>query len=204
MQAFGWSDWVAVSTPVHHDGMMEVLRRHRAPSETTGPVLALRRVDTLAEAIADCSFVVGTTMRVLAGRPRLDPRDLAAHVAQRRDTTWALVFGAEANGLQNDDLQQCHALSFIPTSDEQPSLNLSQAVVVYGHELTSTAPHALPPGPALADDTSLRRLKAALERSLRTSGISRAEREELMAPLRRAALTADEATAWLRAWDPHR
>ncbi|MCC6337957.1 MAG: RNA methyltransferase [Myxococcales bacterium] len=199
MQAFGWTDWVAVSTAEHLDGMLDVLRRHRARTAAGALVSSLPRVDRLEQAIADCSLVVGTTMRVLAARPRWTPRELASHVAQRRDERWALVFGAEANGLQNDDLAQCHALSFIPTSEEQPSLNLAQAVVVYAHELSSTPSVTLQRGPALAEEATLRRLKAALARRLR--GGARGQAEELMATLQRASLTAEEAATWLRAWE---
>lgn len=198
MQAFGWTDWVAVSSPEHLEGMRDVLQRHRPPSAARELVSTLRRVDSLAQAIADCSFVVGTTMRTLPGRPRFTARELAAHVAARRDRTWALVFGAESNGLLNDDLEQCHAVSFIPSDDAQPSLNLSQAVVVYAHELHAATPHQ--PGPALTGDATLRRLRAALDHALWVNGITRRQAEELMAPLRRASLTDEEATAWLRAW----
>ncbi len=200
MQAFGWVDWVAVSTPEHLEGMRDVLRRHRAPGAASELVSTLRRADTLEAAVADCSFVVGTSMRALPGWPRFTARELAAHVAAREDRVWALVFGAESNGLLKDDLQQCHALSFIPTSPEQPSLNLAQAVVVYAHELTSGPRPAPASGPALAGDATLRRLRAALDHALWMNGITRRQAEELMAPLRRASLTDEEATAWLRAW----
>lgn len=200
MQRSGVRDWVAVSTAAHFEGMLDVLRRHRAPTDAEALVATLRRVDTLAEAIADCSFVVGTSMRTLPGRASLSTRELATHLAARGDTTWALVFGAESNGLQNADLQACHALSFIPSSGEQPSLNLSQAVVVYLHELATARGPTTAGGSALADDALLRELRAALAAGLREHGFPRRAAEELMAPLLRGALSVDEAKRWVAAW----
>ena len=203
MKCFGLTDWVGVSSRAHLSGMMGVLKNHRAPAESEGGVSmdTLRRVDTLAEAIADCSWVVGTTMRVMEGRLRLTPRELAEETTHRRDTTWALVFGAECNGLQNVEVEQCHAVSYIPSSEAQPSLNLSQAVVVYGYELATV--HAeVTPGPALADDATLRELRASLVAGLLGAGLLRSEtgsRDDvngLMASLLRGSLTRDEAALW--------
>lgn len=205
MKAFGLVDWVAVSSATHLEGMQAVLRHHRPPGDFTSAVEQLRRVDTLAEAIADCSWVVGTTMRVLEGRLRMTPRELAQETTRRRDRTWALVFGAECNGLQNEDVEQCHAVSFIPSSEEQPSLNLSQAVVVYAHELASVRVQERSSGPALADDATLRELKTTLVSGLVAAGALRTESsspndvEALMTSLLRGALTLDEARAWMEA-----
>lgn len=200
MQGHGLGDWVAVSTAAHLDGLLDVLRRHRAPTEADALVPKLRRVDALAEAVVGCSLVVGTSMRTLPGRPSLSTRELAGHVAARGDMTWALVFGAESTGLQDPDLEQCHALSFIPSSGEQPSLNLSQAVVVYLYELAMARASAAASGAVLADDALLRELRAALDGGLREQGFPRRAAEELMAPLLRGALTVEEARRWIAAW----
>jgi tRNA/rRNA methyltransferase len=90
---------------------------------------------TLAEAVADCSLVVGTT----AGRRRVPrpPVDLLApgmaRVREHRGRT-ALVFGSEKFGLSNEDMSFCHELIRIPTSPGTPSMNLGQAVAVSLYE----------------------------------------------------------------------
>ncbi len=206
MKCFGISDWVAVSSKAHLDGMIGVLKNHRGPDESGAPLASLRRVETLAEAISDCSWVVGTTMRVMEGRLRLTPRELAIETTLRRDRTWALVFGAECNGLQNDEVEQCHAVSFIPSDEAQPSLNLSQAVVVYGYELSCVS-HPEPSGPALAGDAGLRELRTSLvaglvaSRVMRGESSSRDDVEALMSSLMRGSLTATEASLWREAWN---
>ena len=202
MKTFGLTDWVAVSSVAHLEGMKAVLQNHRGPAESFD-LSSLRRADTLAEAIADCSWVVGTTMRILEGRPRLTPRELAQ--VGRPDRTWALVFGAECNGLQNEHVDQCHAVSFIPSSEAQPSLNLSQAVVVYAHELWTTRGGPLP-SEVLADDATLRALRSSIVAGLVAQGILRGESasrddvDALMSSLMRACLTTAEARHWRSAF----
>ena len=93
--------------------------------------------DSLAEATADCSLVVGTTRR--RGRKRksitLEPRALTAWLAQRSASPLALVFGNERTGLTAEELDFCGIASHIPVCDAFPSLNLSHAVQVYAYEL---------------------------------------------------------------------
>lgn len=193
MRTFGLSDWVAVASSAHLVTMLDVLLRHRAPEESDAGLATLRRVDTLAEAVAGCSFVVGTTPRSFEGLPRFTPRELAAHVAARGDPTWALVFGAETNGLKNADLASCHAISYLPSSPEQPSVNLSQAVVIYGHELAQPAP---------ADEATWRQLESSLSAGLCARGFSSDDTEAVVQSLLRADLTAEEAALWTTAWSP--
>jgi len=100
-----------------------------------------RFFNTLADAVADCSLVVGTTRR--RGKRRkdvtLDPRALAAWLkgglATDSPVPLALVFGNERTGLDDEELNLCNIASHIPVSDAFPSLNLSHAVQVYAYEL---------------------------------------------------------------------
>jgi TrmH family RNA methyltransferase len=201
MKNFGLSDWVVVSP---NPKLLEVPGLHRLAVKAGDLLESVRRVDTFEEAIADCSWVVGTTMRLVEGRRRLTPRDLAAEVNERSDERWALVFGDERNGLSHEDVRQCHALSFIPSSEEQPSLNLAQAVGVYAYELAmSRRATNGPPAPAYADDATLRTLRGAVEGSLAASGFLRSDDrhavDDLMATLQRARLTKKEAGLWIAA-----
>jgi len=157
-----------------------------------GPVP--RRVDTLADAVTDCALIVGTTMRERPGLPRWSSRELATHVARRAPARWALVFGTEANGLQNADLKHCTATCFIPADPDQPSLNLSQAVVLFAHELS--APVEAGPSAPLADERAWRKLRVQMRERL---GVTSVEREALLAPLLRADLSDAEVELWTRA-----
>ena len=95
-----------------------------------------RVVAELAEAVADCTLVVGTgDPRRTAGQPTLyTPAQLSEGLAGAAHKL-ALVFGPEKHGLTNDDLSYCHRLLSIPTRPDCPSMNLGQAVAVCCYEL---------------------------------------------------------------------
>jgi TrmH family RNA methyltransferase len=94
---------------------------------------------TVAEAVADCAVVVGTTAarkRTLQHcLRRLDEaaREVLQNLKMRRV---ALLFGSEKIGLTNDDLSHCHWLLTIPTKKDHVSMNLGQAVAVCLYELS--------------------------------------------------------------------
>lgn len=94
-------------------------------------------VGSLADAVADCAWVVGTAARSGPFRGQvLAPRDLAVDLLRVASSQpVALVFGPEDHGLSNAEIEQCQALVTIPTADAYTSLNLAQAVLVCAYEL---------------------------------------------------------------------
>jgi tRNA (cytidine32/uridine32-2'-O)-methyltransferase len=92
----------------------------------------------LAAAIADCTLVIGTSARRRGiPLPELTPREAALQLvrAQAAGGTSALVFGRERTGLENEELQRCHATVAIPANPDYSSLNLAAAVQVMSYEL---------------------------------------------------------------------
>ena len=134
-------------------------------------------------------------MREFPGKPRLTTRELALCQAHTR-TRWALVFGAETNGLTDHDLKSCNALSFIPTEPAQPSVNLSQALLLFAYELH--AARGSPPG--RVDVRALRALRETMAGTLRARGMPRRAADELLAPLLRSGLTEEERALHEAAW----
>src|SRR3546814_11887002 len=67
----------------------------------------------------------------------MSPRAAAARAraAALAGTEVALVFGRERTGLENDELQLCHAAVHIPANPDYSSLNLAAAVQVLAYEL---------------------------------------------------------------------
>ena len=97
----------------------------------------LRIVPTLAEAISDCSLVIGASARsrTLAW-PMLDPRQAGQQLADGAlNKTVALVFGRVRTGLTNEELQQCHYHVNIPANPEYSSLNVAMAVQTLCYEI---------------------------------------------------------------------
>ncbi|MFZ4984557.1 MAG: RNA methyltransferase [Blastocatellia bacterium] len=130
MKNFGFSDLTVVAP--HPPVWEEVTAAVRA-----GDVLAAARVvPTLAEAIEDRTFVVGTLdrTRVEARQSLFTPLDLSRD-PQLSTARLALVFGSEKHGLVNDDLSHCHQLMSIPTNPDCPSINLGQSVAICCYEL---------------------------------------------------------------------
>ena len=96
---------------------------------------------TLAEAVSDCALVLGCTARSRRVQlEQLDPDQGAARAlafAERGPV--ALVFGRERTGLDNNELQLCHASIHIPSDPGFSSLNLAAAVQVLSYEVRRTA-----------------------------------------------------------------
>lgn len=90
----------------------------------------------LAEALADCHFVIGTSSRRReVPLPEFSPRQAAEKLLQAGQIgKVALVFGCERTGLENEDLQRCHATVCIPANPDYASLNLAAAVQVLAYE----------------------------------------------------------------------
>jgi TrmH family RNA methyltransferase len=162
----------------------------------------------VAEAVADCTLVVGTTA---VGRRepqhavrRLD--DGARIIRKRlRSSRVAVLFGSEKVGLSNQDLSLCHWLMRIPTREEHRSVNLGQAAAICLYELARDSKAARPipiekHKPATAGDVE--RVAAVLLDALRASGSlqtrSAAHTEEkIRRLLRRHNLSSSDTEFWL-------
>ncbi len=92
---------------------------------------------SLDEAVADCTLVVGASARMRSvSWPQLNPRECAELVMQRStQNKAALVFGRERTGLTNAELERCNYLVNIPANPDYSSLNLGMAVQVISYEL---------------------------------------------------------------------
>ena len=122
---------VAPEKPLDEDAF----RRSAGAEDVLGdaPVLP-----TLADAVADCTLVLGCTAR--ARRVQLEellPAVAAGRVAAKagEGAEVAIVFGRERTGLTNEELQLCHAAVHIPSDPAFSSLNLAAAVQVLAYEV---------------------------------------------------------------------
>lgn len=104
--------------------------------------------ETLDEALKDKSIVVGTSRR--QGKKRgtfLNARDGSKRLFEAASANKiAILFGREDKGLLNSEIQRCGFLITISTSNQQPSLNLAQAVLIVAYELSFYG-HELPRPP---------------------------------------------------------
>lgn len=130
---------------------------------------------TVADAVADCSQVIGTTAvrnRVLQHPvSQLGENSAAAVRGHLQAGRVALLFGSEKIGLTNDDFTHCHWLLTISTHEEHISMNLGQAVAVCLYELgrgSSTEPSPEKVEPAMSGE--IEKITAELYESLDRSG----------------------------------
>jgi TrmH family RNA methyltransferase len=161
---------------------------------------------TVAEAVADCTLVVGTT--AVGNRELRHPvrrlEEGARLIRKRlRSSRVALLFGSERVGLANEDFCHCHWLMRIPTREEHRSVNLGQAVAICLYELARNAKAAGPAEkikPATAGEVE--RVEALLLDALRASGYMKPRaaaitEEKVRRMLRRLNLSSGDAEAWL-------
>lgn len=126
-----------------------------------------KRYDALAEALADCTYVVATTAlgsrtltQLLVPVQEAAPQMLAQ--LENSHARVALLFGSEKTGLTNEQLSYAQLLTTIPMFQPRAddgtylrhlSMNLGQSVAVCLYELTRAGfedarempPHAAPP-----------------------------------------------------------
>ena len=153
----------------------ELAFREARSAVGASPLLArAEEFKSLAEAVADCTLIVGTTAvgRRDPQHPVKRPEQSAPLIRKRlANSRVALLFGSEKRGLSNEDLSHCHWLLRIPTREDHRSMNLGQAVAVCLYELVRD-PHAAPP-PAkriAATAAELERITSALLDALLASG----------------------------------
>jgi tRNA/rRNA methyltransferase len=115
-------------------------REARSAVGASAVLAAAEEYKTVAEAVADCTLVVGTTaVRHRDLQHTLRRLEDGARMIRKRLSKGAnrvaLMFGSEKFGLSNEHMSHCHWLMRIPTHEENISMNLGQAVAVCLYEL---------------------------------------------------------------------
>ena len=161
---------------------------------------------TVAEAVADCRLVVGTTaVRDRHLHHTVRRSEDAARLIRRRlhSSNVALLFGSEKFGLTNDDLSHCHWLLRIPTHEDNISMNLGQAVAVCLYELIRNAKAKRElEKPSLASAAEIERITTMLLDALQSSGFLDLRRvgdskQRIRRLVRRLHLPSRDAVIWL-------
>jgi tRNA/rRNA methyltransferase len=162
---------------------------------------------SVADAVADCSLVVGTVEG--SGRRTEEPLERLEAVAAEMVVSLhggakgAVLFGSEKTGLSNQDLRHCQRVLRIPTESDQPSMNLGQAVAVVLYELVrEREPEAAREAVTMATAGDRERLVALLTEMLeRSTGDREASgptaEERVRRLIRPMALTEEEAHGWM-------
>lgn len=119
----------------------EALRRSSGAEDILENAITVSALD---DAVSDCHILVGASARNRKMPwPLMNPHDcanqmldlLAKPVSVDTIPKIAFLFGQEASGLSNDELQRCHYHVNIPAIESFSSLNLAMAVQVICYEL---------------------------------------------------------------------
>jgi tRNA/rRNA methyltransferase len=174
-----------------------------------------RAFPSVAEAIADCTVVVGTT--AIGGRqmerqvlPLAEAAPLLLEKLAAPGERIALLFGSEKTGLTNDELSHCQVLitipMFAPAGARHLSMNLGQSVAVCLYELVRGGfenARELPAiGGASVTAETRERLTELLMSAMDLTGYSRRfpgnAREHVVRQLAmHLGKTPDEAATWM-------
>jgi TrmH family RNA methyltransferase len=183
MKNMGLVDLVLVAPRAFRRSRAEVLAIHARDVLERARVVA-----SLAEAVADCGRVFGTTCRPGAYRRRAaNPREAAVEILEAAcGNPVALVFGPEDTGLSNEDLRLCDALVRIPSHADYPSLNVAQAAVVCFYEIFVARHRPLPEPVQLATSAEVERLLERWKQALLAIGfLHEANPDRILFSLRR-------------------
>jgi tRNA/rRNA methyltransferase len=172
MHGFGFTDLRIVNE-------YEVAYERAKSAVDASDILATARTfATVAEAIADCHLVVGTT--AVGERKREHPLHTLAQAGELIRATpagarIALLFGSEKTGLRNEEFGHCNWLMTIPMHDtpgmRHASMNLGQAVAVCLYELIRNPEYVIAKEASLpAQAGDLERIADLLGNVLATTG----------------------------------
>jgi TrmH family RNA methyltransferase len=170
----------------------------RMAVDGAGLLEAARIHPSLDAALQGAGTVVGTSRR--AGkqrRPHWRLEEIAPDLVRLASVgELAVVFGREAHGLSDAELDRCTHLVHLLASEACPSFNLAQAVLLVAWELVRASIGPPPPDPAepLAGHAEREAMYGHLERALLAIGFLKEDTAEgMMRRLRRmlgrAALT---------------
>jgi tRNA/rRNA methyltransferase len=144
-------------------------------SSATDVLDAAKVYPTLVDALADVTFVVGTSARSREFVGEVLPlRDALARAhPHAREAKVALVFGTEMSGMTNEEVLKCQILAYIPSNPNYSSLNLGSAVQVACYEwrmLTEQAANFAAPTFQLATQDEIERFYEHLEKTMTDIG----------------------------------
>lgn len=183
----------------------------RSAVDASAVVAGAGSFGSIAEAVADCTLVLGTTAvgdRDLQ-HPLHELADAGGMIEAEvgRGGRVALLFGSEKTGLSNDELSYCHWLLTIPMAEHpevrHPSMNLGQAVAVclyelvrQGHLIDGSGSHAA------AELGEVERLTALLTEVLQATGYmkrhpSNCDEGQIRRLVLRMGLRAEDVKVWM-------
>jgi TrmH family RNA methyltransferase len=210
----------AVARAMHDFGFrhLRLVNDYAVPFETARSAVDASAVlagaatfSTVADAVADCALVVGTT--AVGERALQHPLHALPEAATQIAATLAcgdkvaLLFGSEKTGLSNDELSHCNWLLTIPMQQHEelrhPSMNLGQAAAVCLYELVrQTGSHAGTGIPQAATAGEVERFTSLLIETLEQTGYTKrhpanSDESQIRRLVLRMGLASTDVPVWM-------
>ncbi|MBB5318646.1 RNA methyltransferase [Tunturibacter empetritectus] len=210
----------AVARAMHDFGFrhLRIVNEYAVPFETarsavdaSGVLAGAEACVSVAEAVADCTVVVGTT--AVGERTLQHPLHALADAGEKIGLALAgrgrvaVLFGSEKTGLSNEELSHCHWLLTIPMEEQKeirhPSMNLGQAVAVCLYELVRGKGSVAGGGADEAPNViEMERLMALLTEVLETTGYTKrhpanCDEAQIRRLVLRMGVTASDVPVWM-------
>jgi tRNA/rRNA methyltransferase len=94
---------------------------------------------SLNEVVQDFDFLIATSAKRRRTHENYMPADGLPDFIRNKSNSLiriGILFGREESGLSNEEIRICDIVSFVPMAVPYPSLNLSQAVMIYAYLLS--------------------------------------------------------------------
>ncbi len=128
MKNFGFTNMRIVSPPAGN------MREAYENAVDAKDILDKREIfSTIKDAASDLNLIIGTTSR--HQMQPLAPWEISDFMVSNPEMKYGIIFGTEFRGLSNEELDLCHKVVSIPTSELYPSMNLSHSVCLICYEL---------------------------------------------------------------------
>lgn len=216
----------AVARAMHDFGFhhLRVVNDYAVPFETARSAVDASAVvakaatfASVADAVADCTLVVGTTavgeralQHPLYALPEAAAQIRAELARENGGGRVALLFGSEKTGLSNEELSHCNWLLTIPMQQHEemrhPSMNLGQAAAVCLYELARQTGQSMKTGktsaPAAAEAGERERLTAVFTEVLEKTEYTRrhpanCDEDQIRRLVLRMGVAASDVPVWM-------
>jgi tRNA/rRNA methyltransferase len=168
IKTMGFADLVMVKPVNWLDG------KARWVAHGSADILENARIfNSLSDAISGSDFTVATSARQRTVKQNYVPAgELKEFLLGKTSsaTKVSLVFGREESGLSKEEMRLCDITSTIAMAKSYPSLNLSQAVMLFAYELADL--HQTSQEVSNTKNESFRNLKRKTESLLHSLGIN--------------------------------
>lgn len=164
IKTMGFGDLCIVNSSIHLDKKSKIL------AHASVDILEKAKVyEDFDHLISDFDFLIATSAKHRRTNENYIQADGLAEFIQQRENNLGrigILFGREESGLSNSEISKCDLITNVPIANPYPSLNLSQAVMIYAYLLSGIIRTESVPDVEDSPDASLSALKVKVNNLL--------------------------------------